>query len=126
MSSILAKIVYPTGGGTTLTFVYPARNVTLYDAEEISETDYSSYGDDQTVLERVDHFLSFDMPFVQAGSDATAWQAFLDWSAGGGHFDFYPDGTAITYTTYHRTSKGNKLTWKSVGMYQLTGLRFGR
>ena len=90
MSSILAKIVYPSGGGTTLTFVYPARNVAYYDGEPTRYDARSNSGIHVSTLSRVDHFLKFNMPFIAAGADAAAWQAFLDWAAAARRLIFIP------------------------------------
>jgi hypothetical protein len=61
---------------------------------------------------------------VRLGADAAAWQAFLDWSATGGHFDYYPDASQGAYTTCHRVSKGNKIAYHAPGLYEISGLRF--
>lgn len=121
MSSILAKIVYPSGGGTTLTFVYPARNVAYYDGEPTRYDARSNSGIHVSTLSRVDHFLKFNMPFIAAGADAAAWQAFLDWAAAGAAFDFYPDHTSGSYTTYWQQPGRRTLAYRSPGMYKLDG-----
>jgi hypothetical protein len=120
---VYQKIVYPSGGGATLSFVYPARNLSAYIPDEIRDDDYSSYGDHQAVVERIDHFIEFDMPLIVAGTDLTNWTAFLDWAGLGGNFDFYPNSTGSGYTTCHLVSKGNKITYKSPGYYKLGTLR---
>jgi hypothetical protein len=108
-------------GGTSnvLPFVYPARNQDPYIPDEQSDTDYSSYGDDQTVLERIDHFIEFDMPQIALGADTENWKAFLDWAAGGGHFDYYSDQASASFTTCHLVSKGNRVAYKYPGMNKL-------
>jgi hypothetical protein len=118
------KIVYPSGGGTTLTFIYPPRNIPAYSSKAIRDDDYSSYGDHQAVWERTDHFLDFDMPAIKSGTDTTAWQSFLDWAAQGGYFDYYPDASQGTYTTYHLVSTDAKIAYHAAGINELRGLQF--
>jgi hypothetical protein len=122
--SSLAKIVYPSGGGTTLLFARPPRNVPYYEGEPVRHDDYSSYGDHVSFAERIDHFLSFDMPLINDGTDAANWRAFLDWAAEGANFDYYPDYTSGTYTTYHALGGRKKLEPKAPGLWKLTGLEF--
>jgi hypothetical protein len=121
--SYLQKIVYPSvsvqEGGTTLTFVYPARNQDPYIPDEQRDDDFSSYGDHEAVLERIDQFIEFDMPFIAVGDDTTNWQNFLKWAAQGGDFDFYPDLDVDTYVTCHLMSKGNRVAYKNAGMNKL-------
>lgn len=125
--SHLQKIVYPSAsvqeGGTSFTFKYAARNQSAYIPDEVREDDYSSYGDHQSVTERVDQFVEFDMPWIANGTDLTNWTNFLSWAALGGNFDFYPDKDSGTYIVCHLVSKGNKITYRSPGFYTLGTLR---
>jgi hypothetical protein len=125
--SDLQKIVYPSAsvqaGGTVLNFVYSGCNVSAYIPEEVREDDYSDYGDHQSVLERIDLFLEFDVPWIRAGQDLTNWTNFLNWAAQGGNFDFYPDKDSSICTVYHLVSKGNKIVYRSAGFYKLGTLR---
>jgi hypothetical protein len=126
-SQALLPSGHPWAGGppsvgtppSVLPFVYPARNQDPYIPDEKGETDYSSYGDDQTVLERIDHFIEFDMPLITLGADTANWEAFLEYAATGGHFDYYPDLASSSYTTCHLMSKGNRVAHKYPGMNKL-------
>ncbi len=121
---IYPKIVYPSGGGTTLYFQYPPRNVPAYSSKATRYDARSGYGTHWVALSRVDHYLAFDMPFIQAGADASNWQQFLDWAAGGANFDYYPDAGSGGSTSYFVEDDGDRaLAYRSPGMYKLDGFK---
>ncbi len=103
------KIVFPSqlvgSGGVVLIFQYPGRNVSTYGPEVIGDEAMSKYGDYEAVVERVDNFITFDMPFIAVGSDAAAWQTFLDYAKLRQLFDFYPDLDDSTYHVCRITGK---------------------
>ena len=95
------KIVYNPGGGeVTLTFLRPARMLPGYHREAVRHDNVSTAGVRESVLERVDEFLTFEMPYVSTGADLTAWAAFMNYALAGGQFQFYPDASQVDYTLY--------------------------
>lgn len=86
------KIVWPSGGANTLTFVYPPRNVPYVHYTAVRHDTFSTAGVKQSILERIDTFVNFDMLHVINGADATAWASFmLNSGLLGQAFDYYPD-----------------------------------
>jgi hypothetical protein len=124
------KIVYPTsseagaGGQTSLTFKWPPYNVSPYITQPVGAEDYASHGAHVAMTERVDHWQKMDMPWIALGSDLTAWQAFLDWAALGGDFDYYPDASQSAYTTFHWPRPLQEIRKKQgmVGLFELMGI----
>jgi hypothetical protein len=118
-SSLLPKIVYPAGGGTTLQFQANAQKITGYDGDPIRYDELSNYGIHWSVLSRVDHFISFEMQWIELGTDQQAWEDFLDWAAAGKDFDFYPQSGSSLHTVVHTMGGRRTLVYKSPGYYTL-------
>src|SRR5690242_2483857 len=94
-----------------------------YDVEVTRNDNIASSGKAEHIYERTDTFLEFDMQTV-VDADAAAWQAFLNWANQGNVFDYYPDASLGTFTTYTIENKNLKLAWRSPGIWQLPGLKF--
>lgn len=118
------KIVYPSGGGTTLTFQVPPRFVPSWAKAAIRTDSISTAGVKQVILQRIEDFLEFTMEWIAAGSDRDAWKSFLDYALQGGNFDYYPDASQGGHTTYTLENQDLKIEYKSAGRDQIQGIRF--
>lgn len=118
-SALMPKIIYPSGGGTTLQFQANAQKITGYDGDPIRYDELSNYGIHWSVLSRVDHFISFEMQWIELGTDQQAWEDFLDWAAAGEDFDFYPQSGSSSHTVVHTMGGRRTLVYKSPGYYTL-------
>lgn len=123
MALIVPKVVYPTGGGTTFTFTFPPRLVPYKVYEAVRHDNLSSAGVKESIYERTDEFLVFTMENVKAGSDISGWDSFIQSALQGIPFDYYPDSTVGSFTTYVFEGFGWSADFKSVGMYTF-GMRF--
>jgi hypothetical protein len=114
------KIVYPSGGGTTL-FVEPAaRLVPAFSKKAVRHDSYSTAGIRESVLERIDNFLQFTVEWLKAGSQAAGWTAFADYSLAGEPFDYYPCRDLPYFATYLLDSDEFEAAYKNVGRYTLS------
>ena len=114
------KIVYPSGGGTTL-FVEPAaRLVPAFSKKAVRHDSYSTAGVRESVLERIDNFLQFTVEWLKAGSQAAGWKAFADYSLAGEPFDYYPCRDLPYFATYLLDSDEFEAAYKNVGRYTLS------
>jgi hypothetical protein len=115
------QTVPPTAGNpwVALNFVKPPKNVAAYDGDPVAYHGRSNYGTHWSTISRVDHFTSFDMPFVVGGADAQAWQQFLDYAATGNAFWFVPNSVAAPQAPFFYDKGRKKLAWRSLGMYKL-------
>lgn len=123
------RIVYPSGGGTTLNFLYPPRffsgNYKTKRFDNIADS-----GVQERIWVRTDTFLVFTMEYVKAnpgssfgsiaaGSDVLNWDSFVNYALKGGAFDYYPDPvgapTDIRICFLEHTDYNAK--WKSLGMF---------
>ena len=118
------KIVWPSGGGNTLFFRLPNKDLTYYVHKSERADDYSTFGIHVAVTQRVDHFLEFRQPVITRDNDAVAWALFLDYAATGGSFDYYPDSSGTLFTTYHIIDMEMKMEYNAPGLYSIKGLRF--
>lgn len=112
------KIIYNPGtGNVTLTFLRPPRRVpNVFKRAERTDT-ISTAGVKQTILQRIEEFLEFEMEWVSTGADADAWKSFMDYALTGGQFDYYPDASLGTFTTYTLEDQEHVQAYKSVGMW---------
>lgn len=117
MALTVPKIIYPTGGGTTLTFVYPPRLVPNPPLQAIKHTNLASSGVQETIYERTDEFFQFTMEYVKIGSDLSAWDAFVRSALQGTAFDYYPDSTLSSHTTYFLEDTNWTAAFKQLGIY---------
>jgi hypothetical protein len=112
------KIVYDPGSGpTTLTFLRPPRRVAAYDYVATRHDNVATSGVRESITERVDQFLEFEMEFVAAGSDVVAWAAFISYALKGGQFSYYPDGSQTLFTNYWIEDTTWRPDYKYAGQY---------
>lgn len=118
MGLALPKIVYPSGGGSTLQFVYPPRFV-AGDYNAIRHDNLSSAGVTERIWERTDELLRFTMEYVKVGADLNAWDSFMQQALQGTAFDYYPDPVLAptAFTTYLLTRTNWNAAFKQLGMY---------
>jgi hypothetical protein len=117
------KIIYPSGGGTTLTFLTPARFVPYKVYEAVRHDNVASAGTRETVWERNDTFQEFEMEYVRSGSDIAAWDSFIQSALQGTTFDYYPDASLGSFTTYTLEDNTWNAAFKQLGIYTFK-LRF--
>lgn len=113
------KIIY---NAVTLNFTYPPRQVPKYDKETVRNVNVASSGVTEQIYERTDIFLEINVQDV-VDADAAAWSAFLDWANQGNTFDYYPDASVGTFTTYTLENMNVKLAWKQPGMWTVGNLK---
>ena len=113
------KIVYtPAGGGEqTLAFAFPPQQQPGYFKSAVRHDNVSTAGIRESVVERIDEFLELSLPWVRAGADLAAWQAFLDQALTGAIFSYYPDAGQVAFANYLLEDTETKLTWKTPGVY---------
>jgi hypothetical protein len=94
---LLPKIIY---SGTTLNFTFPPINKPASTPIEAHREDTVTItGKVQSMYLRTDDFFTLEMSYVPAANVA-AWMAFLRYAVTGASFDYYPDATSGTHTTY--------------------------
>lgn len=113
------KIIY---NATTLMFSYPGRHVPDYEQEIVRHDNIASSGKAELVYERADIFLSMDIEVIPTG-DLADWGAFLDWAKQGNTFDYYPDASLASFTTYTLENKNLAIQRRTPGTWQLMGLK---
>ena len=120
------QIIYDSGAGpVTLAFSYPPRSVAAYNAIATRHDNVASSGVRESILERVDNFLEFDMQAVLAGSDVVDWSAFMQYALTGGQFAYYPDSSQNAFTNYWLEGTTWNAAYKSPGIYSFK-VRFRR
>lgn len=117
MALITPKIVWPSGGVTTLTFAYPPRFVPYRTYKTTRTDNIASSGVKETIFQRTDKFLVFTMEYVKIGADIAAWDAFVTSALQGIPFDYYPDSTLGSLTTYTLFDTTWDPAYKSVGAH---------
>lgn len=112
------QIIYDPGTGPmTLAFTYPPRNVTAYNAVATRHDNVASSGVCESILERVDNFLEFDMQTVLIGGDVMAWNDFMQYALQGGQFAYYPDRSQPAFTNYLLEQTTWNAAYKAPGLY---------
>jgi hypothetical protein len=106
MAGVLPMIIYPSSlvesnpaNQTRLAFKNPPKGLDEYSPEYVRHDRISTAGVTQTLVERIDHFLTFQMPWIDDDDDLDGnglndlgrWEAFLEFAMTGGAFDFYID-----------------------------------
>jgi hypothetical protein len=113
------KIIYDPGTGpTTLAFQRPPRRVPAYFLEATRHDNLASSGVRESITERVDRFLEFEMEYVAAGTDLSAWAAFMVYALRGGPFTYYPDGSQPAFINYWLEDADWSADYKSAGQYR--------
>lgn len=112
------QIIYDPGAGpVVLAFTYPPRNVAAYNAVATRHDNVASSGVRESILERVDNFLEFDMQAVLMGSDVMAWNAFMQYALQGSQFAYYPDSSQQAFTNYWLEQTTWNAAYKAPGLY---------
>ncbi len=112
------KIVYDPGTGpTTLTFQRPPRFVPAYYTAAVRHDNVASSGVRESIYERADQFLEFEMEWVASGTDVTNWNSFMVYALKGGQFSYYPDSALTTFTSYWLEDAEWIPKYKSLGQY---------
>lgn len=111
------KIVFPSGGGTTLTLQYPPKNLPYKTYDAVRHDNVASSGAVERIYERRDEFLNIFMEYVKTGADVAGWDAFLQYALAGGSFDYYPDSTSGSSDIYILTDTTWNAAFKQLGMY---------
>ena len=116
------KIVYTSveGGEQTLAFAYPPQQCPGYFRSAVRHDNVSTAGIRESVLERTDEFVELSLPWIRAGADLAAWQAFLDQALTGASFSYYPDAGQAPFANYLLEDTETKLVWKTPGVYTVT------
>jgi hypothetical protein len=130
---ILPQITYndydavnnPTGGAVTLTFLYPPTSKPLFNKTATRTDTFSTAGNRQSVLQRVNESYPIQMQTILAGTDSAAWQRFLNYAVLGGDFNYYPDVTTPanqgTYYVCFLLETEAQLAFISSGIYTFKG-----
>jgi hypothetical protein len=112
------QIIYNPGTGpVTVQFQRPARQLPAYDYKATRHDNIASSGVRESVLERVDSFLTFEMEWVGIGSDVATWNSFMTFALSGGQFSFYPDASLPAFTNYWLEDTDWVAAYKSPGQY---------
>jgi len=112
------KIQYISGGNlVTLQFQRPPRKVPAYSMVATRHDNIASSGVRESILERIDNFLEFDMEWVASGADVQAWQAFMAYALAGGQFTYYPDASQPAYQNYWLEGTTWDASYKAPGQY---------
>ena len=112
------QIVYDAGSGpVTLQFQRPPRNVPAYEYKATRHDNVASSGARESLLERIDTFLSLEMEWVAIGSDVQQWSNFMLYSLTGGQFAYYPDSSQSCFTNYWLEDTNWTADWKAAGQY---------
>ncbi|HXJ95013.1 MAG TPA: hypothetical protein VMT20_19405 [Terriglobia bacterium] len=112
------QIVYNTGTGpTTLQFQRAPRNVPAYELKAMRHDNIASSGVRESIIERIDTFLSLEMEWVGIGSDVQAWSGFMNFALAGGQFAYYPDASHTAFTNYWLEDTNWTAGYKSPGQY---------
>lgn len=125
MALTLPRIVYPSGGSATLSFIYQPRFVPFKVYESIRHDNLSSAGLRESIWERTDEFFEFTMEYVKTGTDVVAWDLFMQSALQGLTFDYYPDGSLSDFTTYVLVDTTWRADYKQLGMHSFN-VRFRR
>ena len=107
----------PSSWGITLQFQLPPTGVPFDWLKAIRHDSFSTAGARQTVSERLENWLDFQMEWVATGADVSAWDAFIESACLGVPFDFYPDASLANFTTYALMDFDKKLAYKAPGQY---------
>src|SRR5438128_4395077 len=117
------KIIYNPGGGpTTFQFQRFPRKVPAYFGVATRHDNVASSGLRESVLERIDNFLEFEMEWVGIGADVIAWAAFMSYALQGGQFDYYPNSALPGFTTYVLEDTNWKPAYKVPAQYTFSAL----
>lgn len=112
------QIIYDPGTGpVTLQFQRPPRKAPAYEFKATRHDNVASSGVRESVLERIDTFVSFEMEWVALGPDVQAWSNFMLFALTGSPFAFYPDASQPQFTNYWLEDTDWTASYKSAGQY---------
>jgi hypothetical protein len=112
------QIIYDPGTGpVTLGFQRPPRKVPVYEFKATRHDNLASSGVRESILERIDTFMTFEMEWVAIGSDVQAWSNFMLFALTGSPFAFYPDASQPGFTNYWLEDTDWTADYKSAGQY---------
>jgi len=112
------QIIYDPGTGpVTLSFQRYPRKVPAYEFKARRHDNIASSGVRESVLERIDTFLTFEMEWVAIGADVQAWSDFMLFALTGGQFAYYADASVASFTNYWLEDTDWTADYKSVGQY---------
>ena len=122
MSDLIPQIVYPSGGSSTLTFLYPPISVPAYVLKAQRHDNFASSGVKEVIVENVSSFMEINQDWLVLGTDVAAWNSFYTQCALTGlYWDYYPQASVVgngNYTTYRLVENTWKAAWKSLGLFQ--------
>jgi len=104
----------------TLYFQYPPTHVPAYTYEATRHDNVASSGVRESLLERIDSFLEFQMEWIINGADLSAWNSFMEYALSGGAFDFYPDQTLSSFTRMLLEDAKWSAAYKSPGFFSFS------
>ena len=112
------QIIYDPGSGpVTLQFQRSPRKVPAYEFKATRHDNVASSGVRESVLERIDTFLTFEMEWVGLGPDVQAWGNFMLFALTGGQFAYYPDASRTSFTNYWLEDTDWAADYKAAGQY---------
>lgn len=112
------QIIYDPGTGpVTLSFQRSPRKVPACEFKATRHDNVASSGLRESVLERIDSFLTFEMEWVAIGLDVQAWSNFMLYALTGGKFAYYPDASIPSFTNYWLEDSDWTADYKSAGQY---------
>ncbi len=112
------QIVYNPGtGNVTLQFQRPATKIPAYNLAAVRHDNIASSGVRESVLERIDQFLTLEMEWVGIGADVEDWDAFMQFALAGNQFSYYPDASQPSFTNYWLEDTDWIAAYKSPGQY---------
>jgi hypothetical protein len=123
MSLAIPKIVYTlVSGAVTLNFTYPpVQKAGTNDLSAQRADAISLSGRKQTWWTRTDEFFILTMEYADIASDMPLWDAFIQYALMGGTFDYYPDATLLTFSTFtlEDTDFNPKFNFRSIAKFTL-------
>lgn len=113
------KIQWTDSTGTvhSFNFQYPATSIPFAVKKAIRFDNLADSGVKETVLQRIDRFTMLSMEAVIAGDDISNWDTFTDYALTGAAFQFFPDYTSSSFTTYTLEDMDWQPDYKAPGMY---------
>ncbi len=111
-------IVYPYGtGSATLMFQRPPTKAPAYSSTAVRHDNVAASGVRESILERIDNYLDFDLEWVGMGSDVQAWAQFMSYALQGGVFAYYPDSSQSSFTNFWVEDTNWTAAYKTAGQY---------
>ena len=115
------KIVYPSGGGTTLNLEYYPRFVAAENYEATRSTNEFSGGQSEAIYTRTDTFLELSIMYVgnsRTSNEILGWFNFMEYAMYGGAFDYYPTRSTSSHDTYTLEDRDWTAAYEQLATYQ--------